>query len=107
MVGAVALGGTLLLVRRQALRAGEALWSAPTRRVGQALLPSLFLGAIAGVLVWLQGGADLLPGVWVVLYGCALHAAGFFMPRGMRLFGWCFVVAGGGLLVLMALQKWD
>ena len=107
IVSAIALGGALLLVRRQALRAGERLWSPPTRRVSQALLPCLVLGAVAGVFVWLQGRADLLPPIWVVLYGCALHAAGFFMPRGMRLFGWCFVVAGGGLLVLMAFEKWD
>jgi hypothetical protein len=30
----------------------------------------------------------------MVLYGSALHAAGFFMPRGMKLFGWIFVVLG-------------
>ncbi len=44
---------------------------------------------LAGVL-W-------LPLIWVVLYGCAFHAAGFFMPRGMRLFGWAFVIGGCGL----------
>jgi hypothetical protein len=33
----------------------------------------------------------------MLLYGCALHAAGFFMPRGIRLFGWLFVLAGCGL----------
>jgi len=27
-----------------------------------------------------------LPLAWVILYGCALHAAGFFMSRGIRLF---------------------
>jgi hypothetical protein len=35
-----------------------------------------------------------LPLGWVVLYGCALHAAGFFMPRGVKLLGWAFVLAG-------------
>jgi hypothetical protein len=29
---------------------------------------------------------------WILLYGFALHAAGFFMPRGIRLFGWFFIV---------------
>jgi len=107
IVSAIALGGALLLVRRQALRAGEPLWSPPTRRVSQALLPCLVLGAVAGVFVWLQGGsgAELLPAIWVALYGCALHAAGFFMPRGIRLFGWCFLGAGGVMLVLI--QRWD
>ena len=38
-----------------------------------------------------------LPLIWVVLYGCAFHAAGFFMPRGMKIFGWAFVIGGCGL----------
>jgi len=106
-VSIVALTGTFILVRRQAIKAGEPLWSPPTRRVSQALLPCLFLGAVAGVLVCLQSGVQSLPAVWVALYGAALHAAGFFMPRGMRLFGWAFVVAGSGLLVVMALMPFD
>jgi hypothetical protein len=35
------------------------------------------------------------------LYGCAIHAAGFFMPRGFRLFGWAFII--GSCLLGMAL----
>src|ERR1041385_7537522 len=38
-VSIVALTGTFLLVRRQALKEAEPLWSPPTRRVAQALLP--------------------------------------------------------------------
>jgi hypothetical protein len=91
-VSILTLTGAFLLVRRQAISAGEVVWSSPTRRVSQALLPGLFLGAIAGVVVWLHGGMVWLPPVWIGLYGCALHAAGFFMPRGIRLFGWCSVV---------------
>jgi hypothetical protein len=34
----------------------------------------------------------------MLLYGCALHAAGFFMARGIKLFGWLFVLAGCGLM---------
>ena len=28
--------------------------------------------------------------IWILFYGCALHAAGFFMPRGIKWFGWFF-----------------
>jgi hypothetical protein len=109
IVGAIAMGGSFLLVRRQALRASEPFWSPPTRRVTQAFLPPLTAGSILGVLVWLNADSaahDLgpvlamlwLPLGWVILYGCAFHAAGFFMPRGMRLFGWAFILGGCGLL---------
>jgi hypothetical protein len=44
-----------------------------------------------------------LPLAWVILYGCAVHAAGFFMQRGMRLFGWGFVLGGCAVLLPAAM----
>lgn len=110
-VGAAALVGSFLLVRRQALKEAEAFWSPPTRRVTQALLPPLAAGGIVGSAILLHVGSApseignvlamlWLPLGWVVLYGCALHAAGFFMPRGIRLFGWAFILGGCGLFAL-------
>src|SRR6266550_1562730 len=107
-VGALAMAGSFLLVRRQALKESEPFWSPPTRRITQAMLPALVAGFIVGTVVWAHVasapeelrsvlGMLWLPLSWVVLYGCAFHAAGFFMPRGMRIFGWAFVVAGCGL----------
>lgn len=94
--------GTFLLIRRQALKDSEPVWSPPTRRVAHAALPGFFLGGIFSLLFVIgagDGSAQLtLPPIWMALYGCALHAAGFFMPRGIRLFGWFFVIAGSGLL---------
>ena len=46
--------------------------------------------------------AWILSITWVLCYGCGLHAAGFFMVRGMKLFGWLLVV-GGSVLLLVAL----
>ena len=37
----------------------------------------------------------------MVLYGCALHSAGFFMPRGIRLFGGGFIVCGCATLAVV------
>jgi len=103
-VGLVAAVGAFLLVRRQALKEAEPFWSLPTRRVALALLPSYLIGLVAALLVLLCPGWDFiqpwgLPALWMLLYGCALHAAGFFMARGIRLFGWLFVVCGCGLLL--------
>jgi hypothetical protein len=95
-MGALCLTEAFLLVRREALKEQEAFWSPPTRRVTQALGPALFCGMVAG-LAGLHLNSDmawLLPAVWMVLYGCAMHSAGFFMPRGFKLFGWGFIVAG-------------
>ena len=94
-----------LLVRRQALRDQEPVWSPPTRRVIEALAPSLLVGGAVGILLVVfdeqLGGMEWPAAVaWVILYGCGLCAAGFFTPRGLKRFGWAFVIGGGVLLLL-------
>src|SRR5436189_139697 len=90
-VGLTALAGSFVLVRRQALRESEPFWSPPTRRVTQAFLPPLAAGTIIAIFIWVKESEPpligpaftfhwlfpFLPLTWVVLYGCAFHAAGF------------------------------
>lgn len=118
-VAAVTLIGALLLTRRQALKEAEPFWSPPTRRVAQAMLPALVAGLVIGICVLVvfakpgpadppTGSTDLdsmiwLPATWAVLYGCALHAAGFFTPRGLRWLGWLNVVGGLAVFVGIAI----
>lgn len=99
-VAVVAIVAVLLLVRRQALKDAEPFWSSPTRRVTSALMPPLFIGLFLGGLVVVKFSDDgsevgfFLSITWTLLYGCALHSAGFSMPRGIKIFGWCFILAG-------------
>ena len=109
-VAILAVAGSFLLARRQAMKDREPFWSAPARRVAQALLPALVCGCVLDVLLVLADAEDFL---WlfvmlsVLFYGCALHAAGFFMVRGVKLFAWLFIAGGLGLLVFMALTEPD
>lgn len=102
-IGLLAAGVAAWLVRRQALKEHEPVWSPPARRVAMAVLPAFSAGAVLGLV----GGfapafreasavAVWLPVAWLVLYGCAAHAAGFFMPRGIKVLGWIFVAGGCG-----------
>jgi len=101
----VVVAGAFLIVRRQAIKDREDFWSPPTRRVAQTLLPPLTVGLILGV-VFTQFRVSkvvdftlLLPFLWAMLYGCAMHSAGFFVQRGVRIFGWIYVgISSGGLL---------
>jgi hypothetical protein len=100
----VVVAGTFLIARRQAIMDKEHFWSLPTRRVAQALLPPLFAGMFLGFAFTFVGLAnpDILTFIWLFFYGCALHSAGFFMPRGMKWFGWIFIVSASAALFLLA-----
>jgi hypothetical protein len=106
-VAAVTIAGSLFLVRRQAVQQGELFWSPPLRRVAQAMFPPLLVGLALGCVViggfWQMGTMviSLLLILWTLLFGLALHAAGFFMPRGIRWFGCGFIAAGMAMMVLL------
>jgi hypothetical protein len=73
--------------------------------VAQALLAPLFAGSLAGLLALVCPGWDFLqpwalPAFWILLYGCALAAAGFFMHRGIKLLGWLFLLCGCALMAM-------
>jgi hypothetical protein len=107
-VACAALAGSFIVIRRQALRDKESFWSPPTRRVAQAMLPCLYTGLIAGLIFSFATDDPaatwpLVP-VWMALFGAALNAAGFFMPRGIRLLGWLFIITGTFLLLGLVAQ---
>jgi hypothetical protein len=89
----VAISGAFLIARRQAFKDHEPFWSSLTRRLALALSPPLAAGMFLGLLfVGVEGNwIQIVALIWLLLYGCALHAAGFFMPRGIRFFGWLFI----------------
>jgi hypothetical protein len=104
-----AVAGAFLLARRQAIKDQESFWSAPTRRVGQALLPPLLCGLFVGAVLvvpdtnWMVDFSMAV--AWMLFYGCALNSAGFFMTRGIKWFGWIFILSAMGLIFLLLLAN--
>jgi hypothetical protein len=101
----------LLLVRKQALKLKEPFWSSPARRICQAVAPLLAAGlmvppALFNSLITSNPGTTpdpiiafvWIPGIWGILYGCAIYAAGFYTRRGIQLFG--VLMAGFGMVIL-------
>lgn len=105
-VAAVTVAGAFLLARRQSSKDQEPFWSPPTRRVAQALMPPLTIGLLISVVAIIAASSHekanvTLPIAWMLCYGCALHAAGFFAPRGIRLLGWFFILSACGVFCLL------
>jgi len=100
----VVVVGAFVIARRQTINDHEPFWSPPTRRVGQALLPPLLAGMCLGLVLMFVGMENpvTLTFIWLLFYGCALHSAGFFMPRGMKWFGWIYVASACGILCFLA-----
>ena len=101
-VATLSLVVALILTRRQALKEAEPFWSLPTQRVASGLFPCFLTGlgvAILGLLHPHLIPSWLIVTLWILNYGCALRAAGFFMQRGIKLFGTGFLF--GGILILL------
>jgi hypothetical protein len=88
---------------RKARAAREPLIPGPSRKFALSLAPALASGAL---LTWALGQADrfdLLPGVWLLLYGAGLIAAGAWSVRVVPMIGAAFMILGAlGLLLPVA-----
>mgnify|MGYP001334643919 CR=1 FL=1 len=97
-VGIIIGGITLVLIRRQALKAGEEFMSPAAKRVAQSMAPLFVAGLGFGVLELVlpitERDSIRLAGLWMISYGGGIHAAGFFMRRGLKLLGCLFLALG-------------
>lgn len=85
---------------RKASWAGTDLLSKPGRRFALSFLPAMAAGALLTVVLFRAGESDLLPGVWLLLYGVAVMNGGVFSVRIVPAMGACFL--SFGVLALFA-----
>jgi hypothetical protein len=70
---ALVLGGAL--VARQLVRRGHSRYLGPARRFLLCLCPALLAGAVLTMVLESAGTTGLIPGMWLLLYGCAVLSA--------------------------------
>ena len=85
--------GSALMVH-QALRRGATLYRGPARRFLLCLAPPLLAGAVLTWTLWRYGVERMVPGTWLLLYGCAVAAAGTMTIRPVSIMGGLFVLLG-------------
>lgn len=92
----VAAGVGVVLVARHRSGVGLPLYRGPARRFVLCLCPALLAGGVLTAVLCQAGEARLVPGAWLLLYGCAVLSATLMTaPAMMRLIG-----AMGGLFVV-------
>lgn len=100
----VALLIGMLAAARKAARARLHLLSAPGRKFIAAFVPSMAAGALLTLVLFREGTINVLPGVWLLLYGASVVSGGAASVRIVPLMGTCFMAIGA--LALLAPPGW-
>jgi hypothetical protein len=103
-VVALLLGGAL--VARQIAHRGDTLYLGPTRKFLLCLCPALLAGAVLTYVLWSAGLLAPIPGMWLLLYGCAMLSASTVtiaeVARLIAVMGVLFVALGSAAFALPA-----
>jgi hypothetical protein len=100
-VGAAALSFAVaaLLMGRKSRAEGVPLLSGPGRRFARSMIPTLLTGALLTAALAASEAFELLPPMWLLLYGASVVTGGSHSVRPVPLLGACLMVAGGLALV--------
>lgn len=88
----------------KARRSQEELFSRPGRRFALGLFPPLIAGALLTPVLFTSGNVDVLPGLWLLLYGTGVVTGGAFSVRTVPVMGLAFM--GLGAVALMTPASW-
>jgi hypothetical protein len=90
------LGGAL--VARQIVQRGHTRYLGPARKFLLCLCPALFAGAVLTLVFVSAGMTNVIPGMWLLLYGCAVLSASTVTIAGIArlicIMGALFVALG-------------
>jgi hypothetical protein len=89
---AVAIGAWSIASKARRFRIP--LFAGPARRFLLTLSPPLAAGALATLALQRAGQAQLLPGIWLLLYGTAVVTGGAFSVRIVPVMGIGFMLLG-------------
>ena len=70
------------------------LWSEPARKILFSFAPPMAGGALLTLVLFEHDLVALLPGVWMLLYGIGVVAAGTFSVRIVPVMGLAFMLVG-------------
>lgn len=96
----IALAIGILSVAWKARAAGMPLLSGPGRKMALSLAPPVLAGAVLTAVLFGQGVVQPLPGMWLLLFGAGIVAAGSFSVRIVPVMGLCFMLLGTAALLL-------
>lgn len=100
----LSVGISIYTMSRKARAVGLPLWSEPARKIVFSFLPPMAVGALLTLVCFEHSLIGLLPGVWMLLYGVGVVAAGTFSVRIVPVMGVAFMTVG--TVALFAPPAW-
>jgi len=99
---AVAIASVATVLKARAAK-GQ-VFSAAGRRFALSFVPPLLVGALLTIVLYQAGLTNVLPGMWLLLYGTAVVTGGAFSVRVVPVMGLCMMVTGA--IALLAPAAW-
>ncbi len=93
---AVLIGSVFMNLKSRA--ANVSLFSSAGSKFILNLFVPILVGVPLTIVFYQQGLFDLLPGLWLLLYGAGIMTGGAFSVRVIPIMGFCFIVIGTAAL---------
>jgi hypothetical protein len=97
---ALLIGGWALERKARATR--QSLLSPMGRKFALTFVPPLLVGALFTAVLWRTGVRNLLPGIWLCMYGTGVLTGGAFSVRIVPVMGAGFLALGSAAFLLPA-----
>ena len=91
----IALGVGLWTIHRKAKAAETQMFSGSGRRFWISLGTPILVAVLLTIVLFPDGQADLLPGIWLLLFGTGVVTGGVFSVKIVPIMGICFMITGG------------
>lgn len=95
----LSLAVAALMMGRKSHAEGMTLLTGPGRKFTWNVIPPLAAGAVLTVALVRMGSMDLLPGMWLLLYGTSIVTGGSYSVRPVPVMGAAFMLAGTAALL--------
>jgi len=88
----VAISSLMMLKKSKHLQLP--LWSETARRFLLSFTPPMLAGALLTSVLYQNNLFEMIPGVWLLLYGTAIIAGGTYSVQVVPVMGFCFMLLG-------------
>ncbi len=99
VAGALALVIQLWALILKSRRSGIPLFSGPGRKFILAVSPTIFAGAVLTLVLHRAEMVEIIPAMWLLLYGASVAAGGANSIELVPLMGFCFLLSGSIALI--------